>query len=240
MKKIDIHCHLLPRIDDGPRMLSHSLKMLEIASKEGITDVIATPHFHYRRGNATPNEVHLAAERLRESATRRGIPVRIHLGNELYYTQELLQAVKNGDALTMAGSNYVLLEFSSESEQRQIQNAVYEFQNEGYYPILAHPERYLAFLKDPEFVNDVTEMGAYLQCNAGSFMGNAGWRTKWWSRKLLKSGKIHFVASDAHDLEKRRPEFRKWETWTEKVLGENELRNYLSIHPDMILKNKVI
>ena len=165
---IDIHCHVLPEVDDGAKNIEQSLEMLRIAAKDGITDIIATPHFHYRRGHASPEEIRRKVQELNAASRKDGVNITVYPGNELYYTHELLEKVKAGEALTLADSDYVLLEFSPDVEKSKLQRAVYKFLGEGYYPIIAHMERYEAFRKDREFTYTIEEMGAYYQINAGS------------------------------------------------------------------------
>lgn len=237
MKKIDIHCHILPGIDDGANSYRESLKMLEIACAEGITDIIATPHYHYKRGKASPEEILDRVDELQERARERKIPVRIHSGNELYYTHDLLKNLKAGNALTLAESDYALLEFSIREERRTIRNAVYEFLSEGYYPILAHVERYPVFRKDTEFLKDILEMGAYAQVNADSFFVQAGWDVLRFSKKIMKENLVQFVATDAHDTEKYRPALQKWSQRMERRYGKETCGKYLFENPEKILKN---
>jgi len=240
MNFIDIHSHILPGIDDGAQDESEALEMLRIAANDGICQIIATPHFHYRRGHASPEQIKQAVSKMQELLNKEKIPMKLHTGNELYYTHELLETVKAGEALTMADSDYVLLEFSPETEERRIQNAVYEFLNEGYYPIIAHMERYLAFQKNQDFVEKISEMGAYLQINAGSLIGNAGWQIKHFARLMIKNGFIQFVATDAHDIGRRSPTFAKASDWITKKCGESELLEYLYENPRMVIENKAI
>ena len=240
MKKIDIHSHILPGLDDGARDEKQCMEMLKMAAADGITDIIATPHFHYRRGHATPEQICDAAKKAQQLAEEAGLKIRIHTGNELYYTHELLETVKAGEALTMAGSDYVLLEFSPETERRKIKNAVYQFAGEGYYPIIAHMERYQAFQKHPDFVMEILDMGAYYQMNTGSLQGAAGWSVKRFSKKMLDYGMITFLATDTHDMEKRPPVFGKAADWILKKRGEEEASRYFTGNPEMILQNKAI
>lgn len=240
MKKIDIHNHILPGLDDGAADEKMSLQMLRLAADDGITHMIATPHFHYRRGHASSEQIRSALAQMQKMAEEEGIPIRLYAGNELYYTHDLLEMVKAKEALTLADSDYVLLEFSPETERKKIQNGVYEFLSEGYYPVIAHMERYEAFHKHLDLAETVLKMGAYCQVNAGSLTGNAGWALKRFTRKMMKNGQIQFVATDAHDLEKRRPNFGAAPTWIEKKLGESELKEYLYENPMKILENKAI
>ena len=240
MKKIDIHNHILPGLDDGAANEEETLRMLRVAAEDGITDLIATPHFHYRRGHAVPEKVRKTLLLMQEMSEKEKIPVRLYAGNELYYTHDLLELVKAKEALTLADSDYVLLEFSPETEQRKIQNAVYQFLSEGYYPIIAHMERYQAFYKQSEFAETILNMGAYYQVNAGSIAGNGRWGLKRFARKMMKSGMIHFVATDAHDLKKREPRLERASAWIEKKLGESEMQDYLYENPLKILENKAL
>lgn len=237
MEKIDIHSHLLPGIDDGAGTMGEALQMLKMAADDGIRHMIATPHFHYRRGHASPEQIRTLTAKVQELAEQENIPIILYPGNELYYTHELLETVKAGEALTLAASDYVLLEFSPETECRRIQNAVYEFLSEGYYPIIAHMERYEAFQKHADFVQMILQMGAYFQINAGSLTGNAGWSVKRFTKTMLKNGTVHFIATDAHDTEKRIPAFGKTADWIIKKYGEDVLQELVSDHPMKILEN---
>jgi protein-tyrosine phosphatase len=240
MNKIDIHSHILPGLDDGAADELQSLDMLRMAAADGVTDIIATPHFHYRRGHATPEEIREKIRYMQDILRTEGIPITLHEGNELYYTHELLETVKAGEALTLAGSDYALLEFSPETERRKIQNAVYQFLSEGYYPIIAHMERYQAFQKHGDFVGAIADMGAYYQVNIGSLLGNSGWSTKRFTKIMLNSGMVQFVATDAHDEKVRAPHFGKGPDWLEKKLGAADANRLLYENPKMIIENKGI
>ena len=240
MEKIDIHNHILPGLDDGAKDENTSLSMLRAAAEDGIRHLIVTPHFHYRRGHASPERIRNVLSNMQEMAEANGIPVRLYEGNELYFTHELLEIIKAGEALTLANSDYVLLEFSPGTEQRKIQNAVYQFLSEGYSPIIAHIERYQTFYKDPDFVESILKMGAYYQVNAGSITGNGGWLMKRFTRNMMKNGMIQFVATDAHDLNKRQPLLGAASNWIEKKLGESEMKNCMYKNPLKILENKAL
>lgn len=235
---IDLHSHILPGIDDGAKNWSDSIKMLECCQKNGISTVILTPHYHYERGQASPQRIRTLTAELAEQAAQREIPIRLYPGNELFYTNNLLSAVKSGDVLTLADSDYVLLEFSISTEQRRIQNAVYEFLNAGYFPVLAHIERYAVFLRDPSFAEELLRMGAYFQVNAGSLQGNAGWKIKRFSQTMLKSGRIQLIGSDAHDPINRPPNLAMTAELLYKKMGLGAAEVYLQEYPRCIIENR--
>lgn len=237
---IDIHSHILPGIDDGAKTKEASMEMLRTAYEHGTRGIIATPHLHYRKGQASPEKIRSLVQEIRQAAAEEEIDIKLYPGNELYYTQELLETVKAGGALTLADSDYVLLEFSPDSEARRIKNAVYEFLNAGYFPVIAHMERYSTFIKNIDFAEEILQMGAYFQINAESLTGIAGWNRKRFSRMVLKSGMIHFIGSDMHDLKKRIPVLQTAADWVEKKYGSGEAADYFRNNPSMILENKIL
>ena len=237
---IDIHNHILPGVDDGAKSEGRSIRMLKFAAKSGIREIIATPHFHYRWGQAKADQIRKLTAHMQEALDEKGIPIRLHTGNELYYTHDLLEILKAGEVLTLADSNYVLLEFSESEEKRKVQNAIYQFLCEGYYPIIAHTERYEIFREDRTILRELEEMGAYFQVNASSLCGKTDWRTRRFSRDMMKNGLVSFVATDAHDLKDRSPKFGKSISWMSRKYGEAQVKEYLVKNPRKIITNTTI
>lgn len=241
MKKIDIHSHILAGIDDGAKQIEESAKMLQIAAEDGITAIIATPHFHYSRGHAKPEKIRRRLSELRAAAKEQELSIRLYAGNELYYSEDLIRIVKAGEALTMAGSDYVLLEFSENTEQRTIQNGVYEFLSEGYYPIIAHVERYRAFLDNPGFAAEITDLGAYCQINAKSLTsGIMDFGKKRFVNSMIENGLVSFIATDAHDTNQRPSKFGKAAEWLYKKYGPEECRELFFENAKKVLNHQII
>ncbi|MGN0335377.1 MAG: CpsB/CapC family capsule biosynthesis tyrosine phosphatase [Lachnospiraceae bacterium] len=237
---IDIHSHVLPRMADGAKDEQESLEMLKMAWKCGITHMIATPHSHYKKGNASSEQIKSAVRHMQNVLEQEGIPLKLYAGNELFYTHNILEKVKNGEVLTLADSDYVLLEFSVDAEKNRIRNAVYEFYNHGFLPIVAHVERYQVFLKDQDFAEEILEMGAYFQVNMGSLGEHAGWRTRHFVKGLIRNDMLHFIATDAHDTVTRKPYKDKGLGWIEKKYGQKQLENYLWRNQKKVLNNESI
>lgn len=238
--KIDIHNHILPGIDDGAKDLDESLQMLRCAAQEGITEIIATSHFHYKRGHASPGKVKEVLKKLQNAADQEKIPVKLHAGNELFYTYELLEKIKAKEVLTLAKTDYVLLEFSESTEPRKIHNAVYQFLSEGYFPIIAHIERCQAFSGSVEFAREISKMGAYYQINADCLTETFGWHIKRFAKNMLQEGLVQFVATDAHDVAVRKPVYGKAEDWLIKKIGQSEAEKILAENPKKLLQNQII
>ena len=203
---IDIHCHILPGVDDGAPDMATSLEMLRIADKNGITHMILTPHHKPMHHNVSPEHNVSYRKKLQEAAKDAGIKVKLFSGNEIYYSDETMEELIAGKICSMAGSDYVLVEFHPTNPYMAIQNAISRVQAAGFIPIIAHVERYSDIVSHPARVGDLIEMGCYIQVNASSVMGGYGFGISHFTRKLLKEELVHFVASDAHDRGRRAPQ----------------------------------
>ncbi|WFR57875.1 capsular biosynthesis protein [Anaerocolumna sp. AGMB13025] len=217
---IDIHNHLLPGVDDGPKSIEQTINMLRIAYAEGTRTIIATPH--YQEDRYMVNKVVLE-EKVREvskAAKSAGIEMDIFLGCEIYYNHNCVKLLKEKVIPTMAGTKYVLVEFIPVADSRYIKNALQEILLEGFCPIVAHIERYEAFIKDLTFIENLLDMGVYMQVNSMSITNSWGKKNKSATRKLLRNNLIQFVATDAHNELKRIPRIRKCYNFLRKKYGE--------------------
>lgn len=230
---IDIHSHILPGVDDGADCLETSLQMLRIAAQNQITHIILTPHNKPAHRNVSPHRMIERMKELQAKLGENGIDIMLHAGNELYYRDGLAQELDQGAAMTLAGSHYVLVEFSPNAEYDYIRNGIYSLQMHGYRPVLAHVERYRNVCAKLEKIEDLVEMGCLIQVNAGSIVGKFGFGTKKLTGKLLKKGLVHFVASDAHDTDRRSPKIadcavqiasRYNAEYAQELLRDNPLR----------------
>lgn len=211
---IDIHSHLLYGVDDGPETLEESIRMLQEAAGQGITDIILTPH--YRKGMfAYPGERILKHFLLLKKQTH-DIPVRMYLGCEYHVNEAIFDYLKSGRCNTMNFTRYVLTEYKTLGEYQMIRQYTQELMQQGYIPIIAHLERYQCLTKDISLVEELSEMGALLQVNADSILGKYGWGLKKFCHRLLDEGLVDFVASDAHDCGKRANHLGKCRTHLEK------------------------
>ncbi len=218
---IDIHCHCLPGVDDGAEDQEKSIQMILDAYADGITEIICTPHFHYKRGQAPRETVEHVFHEIREAIEQACPGMKLHFGNELYYHNDLCDRLNEGTVCTLAGTEYVLVEFSPGAEYGKIRGALLKILQEGYYPILAHVERYQCILKQPELAEELTNAGVYLQVNADAVLGRAGFRTKRFIRKLFQKDLVSFVATDAHDSKNRRPQLSICADHVAKKFGED-------------------
>lgn len=237
---IDIHCHILPGVDDGSPNMETSLCMLKTALSEGTKGMILTPHHKPMHRNASPRYIEEYTLDLMEKAHEQGIKVQLFPGNEIYYSADTVSQLERGEVATMAGSGYVLIEFHPTDMYKTIHNALYNVKALGYYPIIAHVERYADMAKHIKYVDDLLNMGVYVQVNANSVMGKYGLGIKHFTRELLKRKMVHFVASDAHDNSSRAPHLLDCRDYVEKKLSEQYALEIFHDNAMMVLKDRII
>lgn len=236
---IDMHCHILPEVDDGAGSIEETVQMLHIAYQEGIRCIIATPHHHPRRGKTSPEILRKRLTLVRREAKKIDEKFRVYLGNEVFFGQDIPSKLKAGEALSMNKRACVLLEFSPSDNFSYIQQGIQSVQMAGYDVILAHSERYLCLLDDIELAEYLWNMGALIQVNASSITGGAGRTVKKFVRQLLARQMIHCVGTDAHGIEHREPRMKKAAEYVERKYGEEYMRRiFFSNAKELLRKRK--
>ena len=192
---VDIHSHVLPYLDDGSDDIETSLAMVRNAVERGATIIFCTPH--YRKPYIKPVErIKQSFSALVDAVKKEGIEVELRLGEEVYMRPDMIEKLKNGEALTLNGTPYVLVEFDFEVYS-SIPMVAEMLVKAGYTPIIAHLERYR--YADLDMAEEVKKVGGLIQINANSISGRA---KKWYYKKvkkLLKANLVDFIASDYHD-----------------------------------------
>lgn len=196
---IDIHSHLLPNVDDGSRSREVTAELLAQYKEQGFDKVVCTPHQNRREQNA---EKLKAA--FRALCATSGLPVKLYLGAEIFYYSGMVADLKSGKLLTMNGTRYVLVEFSTIDQSISVSDAVYELRLAGYIPIIAHIERY-GYLTFDDY-REIKAGGALIQVNASAVRRSD---SKKKLKYLLKHDLLDFVASDCHDSVHRNVDFEE-------------------------------
>ncbi|WP_199620966.1 tyrosine-protein phosphatase [Paenibacillus alkalitolerans] len=222
---IDIHCHILPGLDDGAQDVNQSIEMARQAVAQGIHSVIATPHhsdgFHWNE----PDQVIGAIERLNQALALENIPLHIYSGQEIRVYGQCLKDCQEGRLLTLAGSKYLLLELPAMQMPVQIYRLIEQIQMIGFIPIIAHPERNFVILNDPGRLSDLVDRGALCQLTSHSIAGKRGKKLQELCFELCKRHLIHFIASDAHNVSNRGFLLSEAYEAVDKALGR-EYREY--------------
>ena len=236
----DIHCHVLPHVDDGAKNTQTAIEMLSFMYDEGIDRAILTPHYHGGYMETDIGTVKEQFEGLKGIASESGKSacVELLLGNEIYYYPSIIEWLEEGKVLTLAGSDYVLLEFGFTMDKRSIVEGVANVANSGYIPIVAHVERYEEIVSDIAAVDELISEGGLIQINAEALY--SGHRIKSFAKKLLKRDMVHFVATDAHNMEHRAPIISDAAEYISKHYGEECCQRLLVDNPDRVINNEYI
>ncbi|MGQ8870912.1 tyrosine-protein phosphatase [Paenibacillus sp. TSA_86.1] len=200
---VEMHCHILFGLDDGPVQMEQSVAMAEKAVASGITSIIATPHHLNGHYNNEPKVVNQAVHMLRAELAKRNIRLQIDPGQEIRVHDRLIEDLYAGKCCTLAGSRYMLLELPFGHIPSQFPGILHELRIAGITPIIAHPERNLVILKKPLLLSDYLSQGGLCQLTAESFTGLFGRKVQKWCFHFCKENGFHFISSDAHDTCKR-------------------------------------
>ena len=234
----DIHCHALYGLDDGAKTLEDSFAMVEMMRQEGVRNVVFTFHI----GTNSSGERIRKAENHLKQMEERFPDMKFYLGNEILNGSHMQKALVDSRNLTMAGSDYVLVEFLPGASYEEILQRVRKLVNGGYRPIIAHMERYNCCFNDMECIQELIRMGAYVQINSSSFVGSMVDKRARFVVKLLKNGMVHFIADDCHDQIRRRPRMGSVYMYLLKKKGieKQTLDRVFRENPEKIIKNQAI
>lgn len=219
---IDFHSHILPGIDDGSKSIEESLSMLQLEWKNGVTKVVATPHFYPQRDKPESflNRREAAANKLKEAMKAKPDMPEIILGAEVYYFPGISDS-EVISKLTLGGKKAILIEMPAspwtETMYRQLEGI---YVKHGLTPVIAHIERYLSRFKSFADLKKLSQLPVLIQAN-GEFFTNPFTSRK--ALKLLKADLIHLIGSDCHDMNARRPELEKAIRLIEKKPGERAI-----------------
>lgn len=225
---IDIHCHILPGMDDGPHLLEISLDMAKIALKDRIKTIIATPHTDGIRVNR--DSVRVSVDRLNSELSRENIHLEILSGYEIPYHLVSELAVTH----TLASSNYVLVEFPHNFIPVDALVTCYQLLDKGFQPIIAHPERNMRILQEPDTLEELLGSGAQAQLTAASITGALGPDIQQCAQWLLHKEFVHFIATDSHSPTFREPILSKAYKKVTKLIGKEKADTIFFHNPSKI------
>jgi protein-tyrosine phosphatase len=200
---VDIHSHIIPEIDDGSKNMEMTLEMLKNAEKNGTKEIVATPHYLLEYGEATIEEVKNHVKKINVILENEKINVKIYSGQEVYFTEKIIEDYMDGNIGTLNDSRYMLIEFPMDKFDENIFDILYELQVRDMIPIIAHPERYKPFIEKPALINDFINQGYLFQVNAGSIEGKFGETVRKTSDIFLANHIYNFIGSDAHNIKNR-------------------------------------
>lgn len=237
---IDVHCHILPDVDDGSECMLESINMAMIAKEQGIDKIIATPHYHPEFKYLKGEELNKVCEEFKKQLKENNIDIEIYLGNEIYFTYDLIEKISELDFYCLNKSKYILIEFPPTNFLLNLCNIVYELKQKGFIPVLAHVERYIKIHDDPEIIYDCIKTGAIIQINSSSLIGKQGKEIQRFCNLLIERNMVHLVATDAHGSQRRRPIMKDAYQYIEKKYSKEIADNLFINNAQCILDNKEI
>ena len=240
---IDMHCHILPGIDDGAKTEEESMELLNAEIKQGIDKIVFTPHFNPERISLDKflSRRENSYERLQNTDGFTELGIETKLGAEVYFSMKILDM--DVSKLCFEGTNYILIEFPTTNRPYGITHTVQSLLEKGYTPILAHVERYSYFTQDPTQLYDLVMLGCVAQVNASAIINGSA--VKGVSALQYISWELaHIICSDAHSMESRYPNTRAAYDIVKKKLGANYVdwlkTNSMNIYKDRLFDIPVV
>ncbi len=234
---LDLHCHMLPGIDDGAVDLDMALAMARLAADDGIHTVACTPHIYPGMYENTASGIRAAIAVFQGELDRRDIPLRLVEGADVHLDPDLVGGIRGGRVPTLAGSRYLLLEPPHHVAPPRFEESVFQLMVAGYIPVITHPER-LSWLEDHyAMFTRLVKAGAWMQVTAGSVTGRFGRRPRYWAERMLDDSLVHILATDAHDPRRRPPLLAEGREAAALRVGHAEAERLVLTRPQGIIDN---
>jgi protein-tyrosine phosphatase len=235
---IDLHCHMLPGIDDGARDLDIALEMARIALDDGITLTVCTPHIYPGLYQNDAAKIRLAVGVFERQLEDAGIALQVTGGADIQVVPELTDRLRAGIFPTLHGSRYFLFEPPHHAVPTRFKESIFDVLAHGYVPVITHPER-LTWIDKEHYgwLVDAARQGAWLQVTAGAITGRFGDRAQYWGQRMLAEGMVHLLATDAHGVERRPPLLAEGREEAAKWVGTEEADRLVDARPRGIIDN---
>lgn len=228
---LDLHCHLLPGIDDGAVDLDMALEMARMAFADGIRTVACTPHIYPGMYDNNRDGIRAAIDALRGELAARDIPLQLVEGADVHLDRELIAAIRDGLVPTLAGSRYLLLEPPHHVAPPRFEESVFELMTAGIVPVITHPERLSWVEQHYDMFERLSRRGAWMQITAGALTGRFGKRVRHWGERFVGDGHCMILATDAHHPQRRPPLLAEAREAAAVLVGQEEATNMVQTRP---------
>lgn len=217
---VDIHCHLVPAIDDGAQTWQDTLSMAQIAVQSGTHTIVVTPHQLGNFRKNTGDVIRGRTRQLQQFLEQHQIPLRVLPGGDVRIEEDMVAGIADGSVMTLADHRkHVLLELPHEI-YFPIESIIDELQSLGIQGILSHPERNMGLLAKPELLAPLVDRNCLMQVTCGSLVGTFGEASQRMAEFMLQEGLVHFLASDGHSPKRRRPHMHRGFQRAVEIVGE--------------------
>jgi protein-tyrosine phosphatase len=234
---LDLHCHILPGIDDGAVDLEMALQMARIAAADGITTIACTPHIYPGMYDNTAAGIRSAIAQFQAELDAHGIALRLVEGADVHVDPDLVAGIRDGRIPTLAGSRYLLLEPPHHVAPPRFEDVVFELMTAGVVPVITHPERLSWVETHYDLFQRLSERGAWMQVTAGALTGRFGRRVRYWGERFLGDGHCMVLATDAHHPQRRPPLLAEAREAAAVLVGRDEAEHLVVTRPCGIVDN---
>lgn len=234
---IDLHCHLLPGIDDGAKDMDTALTMARMAVADGIRVLACTPHIYPGVFENDTLGIQAAIEGLQTRLDEEGIALRLVIGADAHVTPELPRRLREGTVPRLGNTRYFLLEPPHHVAPPRLDEYVFNLIAGGLVPVVTHPERLTWIGAHYDLFAGLVRQGAWMQVTAGSLTGRFGAEAKYWGERMVDEGLVHILATDAHGMRGRPPLLAEGAAAAARYVGKDEAANMVEVRPAGILEN---
>jgi protein-tyrosine phosphatase len=239
VKMYDIHCHILPGVDDGPSTIAEAVEIARAAEQAGIQVIVCTPHYiddNYKSGS----EYNLTIlNSLKKAIELNSIGIELYLGNEIYITPDIIELLDMNIIVTLNNSRYILIEMPIHNKPLFTDDVIFKLRLRGLVPVIAHPERYEWVISNPKELSNIIDKGCLMQLNTASINGYYGDRVRKAAKTLIMENYIHLLGSDSHSL---RIIFNKYKTdlkLLQKIATEYKVKQIIQ-NTEAVINDQVI
>lgn len=236
MIMVDIHTHILPGVDDGAMNMPHAIAMARLAASEGTSHLFATPHHDFVKLSRL--EVAKKVAVLQEKLDAAKIPLTILPGYEIHLHDNIFDDWERQIAGPLGASRYVLVEPSFYHYDQRTNEILFEFFDRGFVPVLAHPERIIPIQKDLTLIEPMLARGGLTQVTTNSLLGRGDASARRTAEAMLRQGKVHIIASDAHNTSYRSPGLIAGRDAAAKIVGVEAATAMVTTNPMAIVNNE--
>lgn len=234
---IDLHCHILPGVDDGAVDIEVAIEMASMAVADGITTTACTPHIMPGVYDNAPSVIRARIDALRKALAEADVPLELVVGSDAHIRPDFTSALDHGKILTLNDSRYVLFEPPHHVAPPRLEECLFGIQMAGYVPILTHPERLSWIETRYPLLTHLAKSGIWMQITGGSLTGHFGKRPKYWAERLLGEGLVYILASDAHNCTSRPPLLSQAHELAVEMVGKEEATHLVLTRPAGVLNN---
>lgn len=234
---IDMHSHVVYGVDDGASDIEMSLNIINSAKANGVNSLFLTSHYMEDGYKACGEKYLEHFNEIKERISKDNLCVELYPGNEVMIYPDMVKDLVEGKFMTLNNSRYVLIELPLNEKVIYLENVLFEIVSKGYVPIIAHPERYIYFQDDLEYLRRLLSMGALFQINAGSIVGTYGCGAKKTVKFLLRNGMVHFIGSDSHSPHRIFSCYPKIISKIKNIVDDKYFETLTINNPDNVINN---